>query len=891
MISGSSEQQSLFEGTKSKAENLPPMLLQYLEYKRTYPDMLLFFQVGDFFELFFDDAVTVAKTLNLTLTSRDKNSDNPVPMCGVPVGAVDGYLERLVEGGFSVAVVSQGAVQPGTKGMVPRQLERIITPGIGILGNPSAKKRHSFVAAVGGDPARGFAIAFTDVQSGEISLRDGVGVDELVGELGRIGVSEIVLPQIVSGNKLDRRSPWVRAIDSVVPSGVVKFRSVSVGETNSKGRDLGSINGYSTLSLGGKNAVRLLLDFVDEVTVKTTVPISKVSLWRDESTLQIDAPTRRNLEIVSNSRDEGISGTLFEYLNEAVSAGGERMLYGWLMRPSTDLSVIDSRHEIVARLIDYHTTRDDLRSAMRGAVDFERIATRLDLGVATPKELGSLRDSLREVPRVERLLETLELPENSVLICIKEQLSFPQEVYTDLEATLVESPPWSIHEGGIIREGVDPDLDRLRSAKSEGSSWINDLESKEREKSGISSLKIKYNSVLGFFFEITKANAHKVPEHFIRRQATANGERFTTSELQKLEREVLGAEGQILVKERALFDKLRESLRKYTAQLKSLGRGLAALDVLQGFATLAERDELKRPVVDSSRSLVISKGRHPVLSKLLRDRFVPNSLELNERSEMCAVITGPNMGGKSTYLRQAALIVVMAQIGSYVPAEASRIGIVDKVFARIGASDNLREGESTFMVEMREASNIVAHATDRSLVLIDEIGRGTATTDGLAIARAVLEWLVVRSSSRTLFATHFHELTALSDLYKQISNLSVGSVERDGDVIFTHEIGVGAAKRSYGIEVAKLAGLPDRLISRSREILHEIESREVNNQEIVDNSQLSLFTEKDAPPPCPTDYPAMRSIIEELTKVDVNQITPLEALVRLSAFVREAGKI
>ena len=862
--------------------------MQYLDYKKQYPDALLLFQVGDFYELFFSDAVTVARTLNLTLTTRDKNNPDPIPMCGVPVAVVDGYVDRLVAAGYSVAIVSQGALPASGKGMVPRKLERIVTPGINILGSPSTSVAETSVAAIGGDPDRLLSIAFSNVQSGILRTCDGIPPDALASELGKLGITEVILPQVSYNKRVDRRSPWVRLIEGTVGEHGVKFRSLaSTDVSGSSARALGTISGFSTLGTPGKQAVRLLIDYIDEITVETKIPIRLIEPWSNASLVAIDAPTRRNLELVTNSHDNGTAGTLFEYLNECRSPAGTRLLHNWILHPSCDLAQIKSRQKAVAKLIPALDARSTIRTRLQSMVDFERLAARIELNAVTPRELGALRDAVVRLPEIKALLSDLERKEETILSALAQQTELSVELGSMLERALMDEPPHMLSEGGIIRDGYNSDLDRLRALNTQGRTWIAELENREKEATGISSLKVRFNNVLGFFIEITKANLSKVPERFIRRQSTANSDRFTTTELAKLAEDVLGAQGKIIDLERKLFEALRAELLQYTAELRRAGEAIASIDILQAFAELAARDDLFAPELDGSRLLVIEKGKHPVVARLLREQFVPNSLELAE-SGHCCIITGPNMGGKSTFLRQAALIVIMAQLGSFVPAKKALIGIVDKIFARIGASDNVSEGESTFMVEMREAAHIIGSSTGSSLVLIDEVGRGTATADGLAIAQAILEWLVVETKARTLFATHFHELTKLDSSYKGIKNLSVGSIEREDSVIFTHEIQQGAANRSYGIEVAKLAGLPAPLLSRAQELL----ALETTSSAAVEQRQLSIFSgAESAKSTEPLDYKPLKALAEDLRRIDVQTTTPLEALLLLDKLTGVAAKI
>jgi len=609
--------------------------------------------------------------------------------------------------------------------------------------------------------------------------------------------------------------------------------------------------------------------------------------------LAIDATTRRTLELVQNSRDGGVEGSLFSCMNMTRTVGGARALRDWLLNPSTDLAAITRRHDAVEMLCRQANERSELADRMKYVADLERIAARVELNIAAPRELGALRDSLAELPRLRGLLAAVNAaPASAALLDeISQALVVSPELSGQLLADLVDAPPPHAKEGGIFRDGASEAVDHLRNLRGTGRSWIAGLEAQERERTGIGSLKIRFNNVQGFFIEVTKANLSKVPASYIRKQSTVNGERFVTPELKQMEHEVLTAEARQYELEREMFGALRDRLKPYCMQMRAAYARLCELDVLVAFAELAELDGLIRPAMTAESVLEIEDGRHPVIARLLQGSFVPNSVRLSADAERCIILTGPNMGGKSTYLRQAGLIAVMAQAGSFVPAKGARIGVIARVFARIGASDDLLEGESTFMVEMREAAHIVANATSASLLLIDEIGRGTATSDGQAIARAVLEWIVERLSCRTLFATHFHELTELSRLYPGIVNLSVGVVEEGDSVLFTHTICSGPANKSYGLEVAKLAGLPDNLIARARELLAEAETLRARLEKgQYSEHQLEMFTarpaavEREVPP---KDYSGLKRAAAKLQAADLNAMTPLEALNLLDVVRRD----
>lgn len=808
-------------GIPQQTDSLPPMLRQYCEYKAQYPDCLLLFQVGDFYEVFFDDAVIISRSLNLTLTSRDKSSDEPVPMCGVPIAVVDGYLDRLVDLGFSVALVSQTVpASQVTKGMVPRALERIVTPGVRLLGGAQTRTAREGVAAVVFDSATEGAIAFSDVQSGVVWIRDGVSSEEIAAELSRMMPAEVVLYDRCGDTSIDARTGWVRSVDRVL--GVpIRWR----GQSSLEGGRFEGIEGTAVITPRARQSCWLLLHWLEETTLDVSHAIKEVRPLTYQEVVAIDPATRSSLELVASAKDGSSRGTLLGYLDHTSCGAGWRLLRSWITNPTTNIEEISARHDAVAAWREQGEGAVALQAVFRRAVDVERVATRVSVQVATPKELGALRDLLTELPPVlDRLLRGGEQPER--IKSLFHGASLPPRYREILDQFLVEEPPHYITEGGIVRSGIDSELDRLRELRENGKARIAAFEREERDKTGCSSLKIKYNNILGYFIEIPASRAQTVPSEYVRRQSVAQAERFIVPALKALEEEILGASGRICQLEEQLFRSFREQLVSWTERLRAFSRAIAELDVLIGFSIAATNHRLVRPEVVEEPILRIDRGRHPVVSALLGSQYVRNSVSLEGQGARCAVITGPNMGGKSTFLRQVALTAIMAQIGSFVAAESATIGIVDKVFARVGASDDLFAGESTFMVEMREAAAIVHGATPSSLILIDEIGRGTSTIDGEALAQAILEWVGQHCCSRALFATHFHPLTRVAEEQSSFLNLSVGAVERGDAVFFTHEIVSGPAGRSYGLQVAQRAGLPSALLERAREILEQRVSHE-----------------------------------------------------------------
>ena len=885
-------------GIPESTEALPPMLRQYCEYKTQYPECLLLFQVGDFYEVFFDDAVVIARALNLTLTSRDKSSAHPVPMCGVPIAVVDGYLDRLVDLGFSVAVVSQTVPSSQvTKGMVPRELERIVTPGVRLLGGAQGRTAREGVAAIffessaAGTSSAAGAIAFSDVQSGVVWIRDGVTAEEVVAEIARLMPAEVIVCDRCGDRPLDARTGWIRAIERIV-STPIRWRGISFLE----GERFGGIAGSAVVSPRARRSCWLLLHWLEETTLDVGQAIREVRPLTYQEVMGIDPATRSSLELVASAKDGSTRGTLLDYLDETSCGAGWRLLRSWILNPTTSIEEIESRLDAVAAWCKRLEGMRALQGLFSRAIDVERLATRLTVRVATPKELGALRDLLVELPAALRCVSSGDdLPER--LRRLFAQATVSEDLQELLSHFLANDPPHHLSEGGIVRAGVAEELDRLRELRDDGKSQIAAFERGERERTGIGTLKVKYNNFLGYFIEIPSSKAQVVPEEYIRRQSVAQAERFVVQELKELEHEILGASGRICELEERLFREFRERLTPWTEQLRQLSRAIAELDVLMSFGLVARSQRLVRPEIVHEPVLSIEKGKHPVVASLLGNRYVANSLDIDGNSTRCAVITGPNMGGKSTFLRQAALMVIMAQIGSFVPAERARIGIVDKVFARVGASDDLFAGESTFMVEMREAAAIVHGATPSSLILIDEIGRGTSTIDGEALAQAILEWVCDTCRSRTLFATHFHPLTIVADERGSMINLSVGAIDRGDAVFFTHEIVGGAAGRSYGLQVAQRAGLPEALVQRAQEVLNGSTpkgeqiglstKRGGRNRRVAENEQPSFFNF--VPPPPPVDNRLVR-LRERVESFDLDDCTPRQALEHLYELRRMVGR-
>lgn len=824
----SSPQERGENSSRTGKKPLPPMLQEYVGYKHRYPDHFIFFQVGDFFELFFEDAVRVASELNITLTSRDKKDPDPIPMCGVPVAVIDGYLERLVDAGFSAAVISQvtnkssGQSGPGAnKGKVERRLERVVTPGVRVMGSSGAMQGHrEGVLAIGFGNTHEVSFAWGTALDPQVSVREKVSIEELVELAMRLEVAEVVIPTEANGRRLDRRTSWIRELERLLPPNSVRFRGMSDQRLSQETERVGRVSDFTLLSLSAKRAVRTFVRYVDEMTVSAELPFLSIALEDRSERMTLDTMTRRNLEIVQTARDGAYEGSLLHYLDATRSHGGKRLLRQWIHHPLIQYATIQSRLEGVGYFKEHFEIRAQCAELLKRVPDLDRICARVSLGIATPRELAALRDALEAIVKLRTCLEESKSVQSvEILASTLATVRFEEQLLKKLHEVLLENPSAQLAEGGIIRDGYDNEVDQLRRISEDTHQWLEAYEAEQRESTGIATLKVRSNNALGLYIEVTKANADKVPSTYAPRQTLTNAHRFTTEELRKWEKKLQSASSELLTREREIYQLLLLDVQNFCPEIRTVHKGTAVLDVLTALAQKAEEDNLTPPeFVEDHPHLEVRGGWHPVLREILEDRCVPNDLSLHPERR-CLLLTGPNMGGKSTYLRQAGILVIMAQIGSYVPAASVRMGVFDRVFARLGAADDLHEGDSTFMVEMKESAVITRHATCRSLVLIDELGRGTATADGLSLAQSLLEYLLSSVECYCLFATHFHELIDLEKSFEPLKNVSVKVIEDGSEVVFTHEVVDGAVSRSYGIEVARLAGLPRGILQRASELL------------------------------------------------------------------------
>ena len=835
----------------SANEDLTPMMKQYHEVKRRFPGKLVFFRLGDFYEMFYEDAVLASRELEITLTSRNRDkSGAPIPMCGVPHHSVDGYVARLMKKGHKIAICEQVEDPRSTKKLVQREVTRVLTPGTVVEEMLLEPKDHNYLGSLWATP-QGVGLAFMDLSTADFLATEFLGEDawpRTVDELTRFGPKELLLPEN-AGEDLGRRlrlewseqwvaSPlddWAFSRDYAERMLLEHFGVASLDGFGAAGRPL-------ALSAAGA-----LIHYLRDSQLSALGKVAALRFFEPSEFMKLDASTVNNLELVA-TLDGSRKGSLLALLDRTRTGMGARLLKSRLLLPLMDVPELERRLDCVAALSESVAALGRLGDRLGGILDLERLISRVCVGVANPRELVALAQSLRAVASLEPILGEFGAAR---LGEIRSGLDPVEDACRLIEDAIADDPPSSAAEPGIIRPGYSPELDELRSIRHSGKGYIASLEARERQGTGISSLKVKFNQVFGYFIEVTKANLHLVPPHYIRRQTLVNCERFITEELQAYEEKVLGAEERIAAIEKELFAEIRRSIALEGGRVQATARLVGELDVYAALALAALENDYVRPALTGGDEILIRAGRHPVVELESRP-FIPNDLRLDCAGDQLAILTGPNMGGKSTYLRQTALIVIMAQMGSYVPAREARLGCVDRIYTRVGASDNLARGRSTFMVEMIETANILNTATPRSLILLDEVGRGTATFDGLSLAWAIAEYLIQDSTHRakTLFATHYHELTKLAEVHPGVKNLCMAIEEAGQSIVFLRKVVPGAADRSYGIEVARLAGMPREVLARAHRILERLEKKEIDltgrprrrsAEEVIEEMQRSLF--------------------------------------------------
>lgn len=850
---------------------LTPMMKQYFDVKEKHSDCILFFRLGDFYEMFFDDAKTVSRELELVLTGRDCGLEERAPMCGVPYHSSENYVTRLVEKGYKVAICEQVEDPSKAKGLVRRDVIKIITPGTLIDSNLLEDRKNNFLASIYVLEDR-FSLAFCDISTGEFLVSSSFNsYYKALDEISKFSPAELILTETEYSSRVN--------LEKVLRD---KF-GILINKVKSSSKGLLDEINHEDLTNEEKISSESLYSYIKETQKGSLGHILSITKYSIENFMMLDSTTRKNLELTETIRGRSKKGSLIEVLDRTKTPMGGRLLRKWIEEPLVKVDEINLRLEAVEELVDNLNLSGDFREFLSGVYDIERITSKISSGSVLPKDMISLKNSLSHLPDIK---EALSKCSSSSLRKMYGEFDILSDINNLIEEAVMDSPSLQIKEGNIIKDGFSAEVDELREAMRKGKDWLLEIEARERVETGIKSLKVSFNKVFGYYIEVTKSNLASVPENrYIRKQTLANCERYITEELKNIEEKVLGAEEKIKVIEYELYNETREKIALQIERILKTARIIASLDVLLSFSEVSFENGYIKPVVNSGDVIDIEEGRHPVIEKMIDGVFVPNCTYLNNTSDNISIITGPNMAGKSTYMRQVALITLVSQIGCFVPASKATIGVVDRIFTRIGATDDLSLGQSTFMVEMAEVSNILKNATSKSLVILDEVGRGTSTYDGLSIAWAVVDYIANSIKSKTLFATHYHELTELEEKISGVKNYCIAVKENGEDIIFLRKIVPGGADKSYGIQVAKLAGLPKSVIDMSKNILKELEENDINNkggsQETVElKEQISLF-DNNSVNENPCEYNANlneKEVLEELKSIDLINMTPLNAM-------------
>ncbi len=854
-----------------------PMMQKYLETKEEYKDSILFYRLGDFYEMFFDDAILASRELELTLTGKDCGQKERAPMCGIPYHAAEMYISRLIAKGYKVAICEQLEDPKNTKGIVKRGVIRVVTPGTIIETNMLEERKNNYIMSIY-KAGIYFGISVCDISTGEFlssEIRQENNFAQLLDEMARYTPSEIVINSMMADSSeelkkiKERFELYITRFNNEFFTKEKNELSKQMKYIDNSGKEIKNIE-EKELALCSINA---LLEYIFQTQKTGLEHINKIKMYNTAKYMALDINARRNLEITEKMRDKTKKGTLLWVLDKTSTSMGGRMLSRWISDPLIDSLEINKRLNAVKELKEDIMLRGDIIDNLKKVYDIERLAGKMAYGNANARDMITLKNSLYKLPEVKK---SLQICKSDLLKYLYDNLDELQDIYELIEKSIVDDPPMTIKEGGIIKLGYHEEIDRLKTATTEGKNWIIKLEAEEKEKTGIKNLKVGFNKVFGYYLEVTKSYLNQVPEYFIRKQTLTNAERFITEELKKLENEILGAEEKVINLEYNEFTKIREKIASNIKRLQKTSEIVSTLDVLTSFAQVAEDMNYCMPEVNNYGCIDIKNGRHPVIEKMLgAGEFVENDTYLDKEENRLSIITGPNMAGKSTYMRQVALITLMAQVGSFVPAEKAKIGVVDKIFTRVGASDDLSMGQSTFMVEMMEVASILKEATSNSLVILDEIGRGTSTYDGLSIAWAVAEFIADKEKcgAKTLFATHYHELTQLEDKIEGIKNYSIAVKEKGEDIIFLRKIERGGTDESYGVHVAKLAGVPKTVTKRANEILRNLEKnsilkekKETKQDKKQVNGQFDMFNYK------------LAEIAHELDKININELTPIDAM-------------
>ena len=854
-----------------------PMMQHYLATKEKYKDCILFYRLGDFYEMFFDDAVNVSQELELTLTGKDCGQEQRAPMCGIPYHAAESYIAKLVQNGHKVAICEQLEDPKLAKGIVKRDVIRVVTPGTVTESNLLEEKKNNFIMSIF---KKGifFGIAICDISTGDFyasEIKEENNFERLLDEISRYSPSEIIANEMLTGceEEISKIKERFDVYISEEPEEKFSEDTENIYEQYALSDDKGNIVKDLEKRLFAVSAINGLIKYIEDTQKTKLEHINRITIYTITKYMSLDINARRNLELTEKMRDKSKKGTLLWVLDKTSTSMGGRLLRRWISDPLIDENEINERLEAVEELKENIILRGELLDKLKGVYDMERLAGKIAYGNVNARELNSLKASSSKLPEIKSMIKNSK---SKMLRNLYEELDSLEDIYELIDKAIVDDPPILVTEGGVIKMGYNTEIDELKTAMTQGKTWLVQLEAREKEETGIKGLKVGYNKVFGYYLEVTKSNLALVPDRYIRKQTLTGGERYITEELKELESKVLGAEEKVVGLEYQAFVQIREQIKSQIQRVQKSALAISKLDVLCSFAQVAEDLNYCKPEVDRSGIIDIKEGRHPVIEKMLpAGSFVANDTYMDKESNRLSIITGPNMAGKSTYMRQVALITLMAQIGSFVPATSAHIGVVDKIFTRVGASDDLSMGQSTFMVEMMEVANILKEATSNSLVVLDEIGRGTSTYDGLSIAWAVAEYIEDKEKcgAKTLFATHYHELTGLENTLEGVKNYSIAVKEKGEDIIFLRKIVEGGTDESYGVHVARLAGVPKVVTQRANEILKQIERKNVLANKTVEkenkkqvSGQLDMFNFK------------LAEIAHELDKVNINELTPIDAL-------------
>ena len=854
-----------------------PMMQHYLATKSQYKDCILFYRLGDFYEMFFDDAITTSRELELTLTGKDCGQEERAPMCGIPYHAAENYISKLISKGYKVAICEQLEDPKLAKGIVKRDVIRVVTPGTVMESNLLEEKKNNYIMSIYKSGIF-YGVTVCDISTGDFrttQIKDRNNFAMLLDEISRYSPAEIIVNPMMAEctEEIDRIRErfeiYVTKLEESEFLGDYKVIDERYHLQDDNGEFVETIKDKGLCVASTSGFIKYLLD-----TQKNSLDhINTLKIYSTTKYMSLDINARRNLEITEKLRDKSKKGTLLWVLDKTSTAMGGRLLRRWLSDPLIDSKQINSRLDAVEELKNDLILKGDIIDLLKGVYDIERLAGKISYGSVNARELISLKNSVRQLPEIKKILSRTK---SKMLVDLYESLDTLDDVYELIEKTIVDEPPISVKEGGLIKLGFDEEIDKLKTATTQGKNWLIELETREREATGIKGLKVGFNKVFGYYIEVTKSNINMVPDRYIRKQTLTTGERYITEELKNLENQILGAEEKVVNLEYNAFVQVRDQIEKQILRVQKSASIVSSLDVLCSFATVADEQNYVKPIIDNEGIIDIKDGRHPVIEKILPSgSFVQNDTYLDKKDNRLSIITGPNMAGKSTYMRQVALITLMAQCGCFVPASYAKIGVVDKIFTRVGASDDLSMGQSTFMVEMMEVATILKEATSNSLVILDEIGRGTSTYDGLSIAWAVAEYISdsEKCGAKTLFATHYHELTKLEEKLEGVKNYSIAVKEKGEDVIFLRKIVPGGTDESYGVHVAKLAGVPQVVTKRANEILRSLERKSVLGEKVqekenkqVASGQLDLYNYK------------LAEIAHEIDKINIDELTPIQAL-------------